>query len=223
MEKNLPHSLRNLISKLESLKTCNNQILSQIMDDVSLTAEELGRFSCFDHSAGESYGRTQLYHNGRFKIILMSWAPGDFTAIHDHGHVEWGCVWALGEATHRLYSFEDDVLMLKSTRPVMPGEREELRGKLIHMMGNSGNENILSLHIYGVNQQDTPLSAGARVFSPEKNCTFITDGPAFLDLSDDLVKGTAALPKIDPAALCDYTSVMQLRKRIRTLNPQTIH
>jgi hypothetical protein len=147
----------------------------------------------------------------------MSWAPGDFTAIHNHGHVEWGCVLALGNATHRLYSFENDILVLRSTRPVLPGTREELRGNLVHMMGNLGEENIFSLHIYGINQNQLPLSANSRVFSPEKNCTFITNGPAFLDLSNELIKETAPLPKIETAALQDYQSVMQLRKKIRQL------
>jgi hypothetical protein len=44
----------------------------------------------------------------------MSWRANDFTAIHNHGATEWGCVFFMGSATHRIYEMENDKLSLNA-------------------------------------------------------------------------------------------------------------
>ncbi|MBK8652429.1 MAG: hypothetical protein IPN20_00430 [Haliscomenobacter sp.] len=44
----------------------------------------------FDHPDADSYGRKMAYKGPNFEIMVMSWKPGDFSSIHDHGHTQWG-------------------------------------------------------------------------------------------------------------------------------------
>ena len=60
-------------------------IARQCVLDANLRAEDLTAWADFDHPVEDSYGRRLVYDGGDFEIMVMSWAPGDFSAIHDHG------------------------------------------------------------------------------------------------------------------------------------------
>lgn len=40
----------------------------------------------------------------------MSWVPGDFSAIHDHGAAQWGAVKSFGEAEHAVFIQQNGTL-----------------------------------------------------------------------------------------------------------------
>lgn len=208
----LPKAMKELIEKLTSLKDCNNKILGEIMCEIQFLPDDFLPFTHFDHPDTESYGRTLLHKDERFKIILMSWAPGDFTAIHDHGNVEWGAVYSMGNATHRLYEMRNNMLHLRSSDKILAGQTHVLAGTLIHMMGNLEMTNNISIHIYGLNKAEKDISIETKVFSPENNCIFETAGPAFLNLQPGLIYKKEVLTPIDQIALDDYWQVMNKRK-----------
>jgi cysteine dioxygenase len=215
MDTALPPAITELIAKLSSVKDCNNGILMEIMNEIAFFQEDYLSFAHFDHPETESYGRTLLYKHNRFKIILMSWAPGDFTAIHNHGNVEWGAVHSIGKATHRLYTIHNNTLFLQSSIGIPQGKTHVLSGNLIHMMGNLEKKNNISIHVYGLNSTHNDISKETKVFSPENNCIFETDGPAFLKLHPNLIHKREALTRIDPLAMDDYRQVMNKRNEIK--------
>ncbi len=93
----------------------------------------------------------------RFSLRAFLWAPGHYTAVHDHG--SWGVI---GPVTGKLeainYRREDDgsdegraVLVEKSIITIEPGETVYTLplDDGIHEVGNPTDETILSLSLYG--------------------------------------------------------------------------
>ena len=77
-----------LTRELDSLKNIDNQIVSEIVNDSKLKASDFTSYLNFEHPSTESYGRKLILDNGKYKILLMSWRPGDFTTIHNHDYTE---------------------------------------------------------------------------------------------------------------------------------------
>ena len=207
----IPSKLMHLIRILEASDSADFLFLKKAVSATKLSANDLKPFALFNHPADQSYGRHLLYESHRLKIFLMCWAPGDFTAIHDHGQTEWGCVIALGDFTHRLYYLEDEQLNLKSVEPFGEGQIACLKGDLIHMMGNAGNRNIMSLHIYGSDSANKSLAKRSRVYFPEKKKVITTNGPAFLSCPEDSILEQEYFDSIDRNALLDYLNLIKLR------------
>jgi predicted metal-dependent enzyme (double-stranded beta helix superfamily) len=176
----------------------------EIIENARFSEHEFIPFNKFDHPETESYGRNLLYETDKFKIYLMSWKPGDFTAIHNHGITEWGGVYFFGNATHRLYEMTNDKLELIQCDYFKKGDSAAICGDLIHMMGNSGNKEFTTLHIYGSNTGFSANAKDEKVFLPEHRSVFNTNGPAFLNMNEDLKKLKTFFNDIKEGTLLDY-------------------
>jgi cysteine dioxygenase len=176
----LPPSVKNLVATIQERSPANNNEIAALVKQHPIDHDELLPFNNFEHPVHESYGRRQLYAGNRFCIYLMSWCPGDFTAIHDHGTTQWGCVLALDDFAHRLYQFKNNKLVLKDDKPFLKGQTASVHSHVIHMMGNDSNENALSIHIYGTNDPGIQVAQKSRIFYPEINQMAYTQGAAYL-------------------------------------------
>ncbi len=112
MNNDLPSGIKKIALELNNSGDIDNDIVTEIVSSAKLSEKELSQYISFNHPNDESYGRKLILDSGKFKILLMSWRAGDFTAIHNHGYSEWGCVYFFGEAKHRLYEIEEDELRL---------------------------------------------------------------------------------------------------------------
>jgi predicted metal-dependent enzyme (double-stranded beta helix superfamily) len=117
----------------------------------------------------DSYARRLLHadSDGRYTVVVMTWGPGQCTAVHDHGGL-W-CVEGVvsGEMTVTQYDVRghDD-----GTATVVPGPSMSAgigsAGRLIpptdyHVLGNALAEaSSVTLHVYGGSLDD------CRVFVP---------------------------------------------------------
>ncbi|MEA3445010.1 MAG: hypothetical protein U9R19_09840, partial [Bacteroidota bacterium] len=110
MKTDLPAHFQNLILDIVGAGKMDNNLITEIVKSNKLSEKDINSFTTFNHINSESYGRKLIFDNGNFKILLMSWKAGDFTAIHNHGYTEWGCVYFFGEATNRLYEIDNDEL-----------------------------------------------------------------------------------------------------------------
>ena len=180
METHLPPSIQLLVAGIKKYAPKNNEEIATLVKQHPIDREELLPFNNFEHPANESYGRRQLYANDSFCIYLMSWCPGDFTAIHDHGTTQWGCVLALDDLAHRLFQFKENKLALKDDKPFLKGQTASVHSDVIHMMGNNSNKNALSIHIYGTNEPGKKVAQRSRIFYPEINKMAYTQGAAYL-------------------------------------------
>jgi hypothetical protein len=190
MYENLPKSLIQIIEKLQGDLSINNSKLSEIVHNAKVTEQDLSEFSEFNHNKKDSYGRRQIYKTENFGIYVMSWCKGDFTAIHSHGHSEWGAVYFLGDAVHRTYFANGNELKLMSSEIIKTGSIAAVCGDLVHAMGNLSEIPFLTLHIYGSNTYNGTITEDSRVFELNKNRIRTTVGPAFLNIADDLCKAT---------------------------------
>ena len=218
MTKTLPRSVNFIIDALNNTEVIDNTILTEIIKSAGLKEEDLLAFNGFQHPDSESYGRQQLYGNDRYKILLMSWRPGDFTAIHDHGLVQWGCIWFFGKTIHRTYEIHEGKLCLEKCDVFEAGQISMLKGELTHMMGNGSGSNIITLHIYGSDTGAAFKEGRARVFAPEDKKLYYTSGEAYLDICKQFVKQEEDFSAIDFDAMIDYVnltkSFFQKRKRL---------
>jgi cysteine dioxygenase len=212
MEHKLPASVKRLIQVIESGKPASSKELAVIVKQNMLIRDELLHLNDFDHPRHLSYGRRQLFENDTFCIYLMSWCPGDFTAIHDHGTTQWGCVLALDDFAHRLYYFKNEKLVLKDDKPFLKGQTASVYSDVIHMMGNNSRQNALSVHIYGTNEPGKKVAQHSRIFYPEINRMTITMGAAYLYHPKTCTHELQDFSHIEESTLDDYLSLVNSNK-----------
>jgi predicted metal-dependent enzyme (double-stranded beta helix superfamily) len=136
-------------------------ITARIKDDLEsfIPAEGLRLPERFRRSKPDCYSRRLLYRDPDlgFTALIMTWAPGQRTALHDHAGI-W-CVEGVVEGNMEVTRYE----LLEQVEEDLFRfvERERLAadagsaGALIpplehHVLGNPGSERVaLTLHVYG--------------------------------------------------------------------------
>jgi len=204
METVIPKCISQLVNELISHQVHTNELVSEIVASISFDRKELTKFNTFNHNPKDSYGRKLVYESERFKILVMSWLPGDFTAIHNHGYTEWGSVHFFGEATHRLYENTNGVLDVISKEQFGEGENAAVCGNLTHMMGNSGKKEFITLHIYGKDSEANKVADDAMVYLPEFQKIAKTSGTAYLNLDKSLIKSETKYNAFSDDTMSDY-------------------
>jgi len=201
--------VKSLVLDIANTACIDNILINQIVRSYRLHEDDLISYATFDHPCSESYGRRVICDHGNFKVMLMSWAPGDFTAIHNHGYTEWGCVLFFGEATHRMYNFDGNNLTLKQKDTFSSGHTAPVCGDLIHIMGNAGKTGFTTLHIYGSNCRKNNVSEDSLVFLPEFGEMATTMGSAYLNLDKSLMLSQKPFNGINKETLTDYFDLIQ--------------
>jgi cysteine dioxygenase len=209
MNSQLPDCIAKLVAGIQSVGSVDNEILSELINRADLSETALRAYNSFNHSEAESYGRSLLFENEKFKILLMSWRPNDFTAIHNHGHTDWGCVHFFGNATHRLYTENDGILELNSRDYFEEGQNAAVCGNLIHLMGNSGPKEFVTLHIYGSDTRLNAIPDDTEVFLPEFREKVATAGTAFLNMDKSLKKSETFFNSLTETTLLDYLELIK--------------
>ncbi len=184
----LPDGLRQLIRNIQFLKSqMTPAIARQCVIEANLKPEDLYPWADFDHPVEDSYGRRLVYNESDFEIMVMSWAPGDFSAIHDHGGTQWGAVQSFGEATHYVYQLDKNVLSTLAEMPFEAGTVNAVDHSLIHQMGNPGPSAFLSLHVYGGSHGSGSVTGDARLFDLFEGNIQYTDGGVFFCLPESQI------------------------------------
>lgn len=174
-------SIDELIQFLSGNKILTSAILSEKLHTLDFRPQDFLPLAQADHDIKLSYGRTKLHEADQYVIFLMTWAKGDYTAIHSHGLTEWGAVVFLGPVDHRLYTLnESGELLLASHSEIKAGTIVPVSGELIHSMGNQADSPSLSIHIYGSGQQLNTPNTTSRIYEPEKQRIRITHGEAYI-------------------------------------------
>jgi predicted metal-dependent enzyme (double-stranded beta helix superfamily) len=204
METTTPKCINQLVEELNNHLVHSNELVSEIVSSILFDRNEIEAFNTFNHNLKDSYGRKLVYDSERFKILVMSWLPGDFTAIHNHGYTEWGSVHFFGEATHRLYENTNGMLDVISKEKFEEGQNAAVCGALTHMMGNSSNKEFITLHIYGKDSAENKVADDAMVYLPEFQKIATTSGTAYLNLDKSLIKSETSYNAFSDAMISDY-------------------
>jgi cysteine dioxygenase len=145
---NLPVSIQNIINKIREKKNeMTPQLAQKILINADVKVEELKFWEDYDHPFVDSYGRRLLFADSFFEIMVMSWSPGDISAIHDHGNAQWGAVQIFGAAEHATFLVQDNSLVTISRQVMKLGKVIPVGHQLVHQMGNQTENKFLTLHV----------------------------------------------------------------------------
>jgi SAM-dependent methyltransferase/predicted metal-dependent enzyme (double-stranded beta helix superfamily) len=209
----LPNSIQFIINRLVEKDTFSSAEVRTIVLEAQVTAKDLLPWADFDHPLADSYGRQLVFQGPHFEIMVMSWAPGDFSGIHDHGFTSWGAVQVFGAAEHATFRVEGEELITLARWNMDSGDVIGVNHQLIHQMGNpTKNENFLSLHVYGTPENQENITGDARVFALEHPVIQRVDGGVFFALPEEDVKRTEKSPKPDFTTYIRY--MVELGKRM---------
>lgn len=190
----LSPGLSHLIDGLGGLAQPDSVRLFELVEAAGIGAAELECWADDNHSPRDSYGRQLVWHGGHFEVMVMTWLPGDFSAIHDHGMAEWGVVQSFGEAEHHTYRLDCLHLCHEVAQPYASGQVRLITPGLIHQMGNAGQQRFLSLHVYGCREPRPAITASARVFELDEGCIQFTNAGVFFGLPEsDILRRQAGL------------------------------
>jgi len=175
-------SLHYLVDTLCQTPDLNAAKAAQILEASNIVLDDLQEWLHLDHAAHESYGRKKIFENDDFQILLLSWLPHDYSAIHDHGSVQWGAVKAFGNIETATYILHGNELTTYNRYLIPKGQIDYVEYDLIHQMGNpSEKQSAISLHIYGKNR-----AGCVRIFElDEQKIKKVLCGGAFFGLKEN--------------------------------------
>ena len=203
---NLPHSLSRLITFIKEAVEEEGKLsplrAKELVLKAEIRTEDLMYYADFDHPLEDCYGRKLVHDGGNFEIMVMSWMPGDYSSIHNHGYTEWGVVQVFGPTHHMIYQLKDNTLSFAKRELLPPGTAIKVNNALIHQMGNATTAPYLTLHVYGCNHRDSGVTADSKGFELEKDRTIYTSGGAFFNLPEaDIDQVTEGVKASDPVFL----------------------
>lgn len=180
----LPDSLQSLIFLLSQTSNITSNRVAQSLLQANIDQVDLMDWATFDHPVTDGYGRQLVYDGGYFEIMVMSWMPGDISAIHDHGQAQWGAVQCFGGAIHTIYSLVGDKLSTEAEIPLFPSQIVQVNHSLIHQMSNCSQERFLSLHVYGCYDRQEQITGDTRIFDLLEGKIQYTNGGVFFCLPE---------------------------------------
>ena len=208
----LPRSLGEIVEQCERGAVESPEHAAQLLSAAHVEADELSEWMDFDHPVCDGYGRRAVRMGRNFELMVMSWSPGDFSAIHDHGSTQWGAVQVFGVAEHAVFKIDGDVLKTADRSLSQPGQIYLVDHDMIHQMGNPGQSRFLSLHLYGNGNASGNITGDARIFNLLDREIQFTDGGVFFALPTHRINRTIAGIAGDP--ITTQTHHAQLRDRL---------
>ena len=192
-------SVENLVKALESLGQCTPESVHGVVSECDIGIEDLEDWIDYDYPVSDSYGRKMVHDGGFFEVMVMCWRPGDYSAIHDHGKAEFGAVKIFGDVEHAIFKLEDQKFTTISRERVKSGTTLKVTPSLIHQMGNHGESNFFTLHVYGNVDLDGGITSEARIFDYSRNELLFVNGGIFYLLPESEIVHRKKLPEADYA------------------------
>ncbi|HRF39780.1 MAG TPA: hypothetical protein PK198_13400, partial [Saprospiraceae bacterium] len=84
-----PATLSHIIHTLQNSGPLRPAELRRLVLEAQVKQEDLLPWADFEHPVADSYGRKLAYKEDHFEIMVMSWLPGDFSSLHDHGFTQY--------------------------------------------------------------------------------------------------------------------------------------
>ncbi len=208
-----------LSKKLEKLKVLIENEINQeeditahrikaIVERANVSEEDLAPYADFDHPVEDGYGRKMIYDGGKFEIMAMSWNPGHYSSIHNHGYTQWGIVQVFGNVHHFIYQNKNDKLSFAKKEILTKGSIIKVVNAMIHQMGNPSTERYMTLHVYGCNTKSSDVTADAKNYDLEFKRINHTTGGAFLNLPEDQIYDFLPCPKPTDDVFVNYAKLM---------------
>ena len=190
-------TLEGLIGSLENLSEFNLESVYEAVSRSTVGFRDLEKWIDYDYPGSDSYGRKMVHDGGFFEVMVMCWKSGDYSAIHDHGKAEFGVVKVFGDTEHAAFKIVNQKLITLGRTTIEAGTTLEVAPALIHQMGNPGDSNFFSLHIYVNQTAEGNITGGSRIYDYSRNAILRVDGGAFYLLPESEIKSREPLPEAD--------------------------
>ena len=123
----------------------------RVVSRLRVTPGELTRYQ---HWSPERYTRTKFYQGERFEILVLCWAEGQVSPIHDHANSICTMVVLEGAAVTTMFEVagagDNRALVEESTSTLPPGAITTVFGGDIHRVGNPAGSGtrLVTIHFY---------------------------------------------------------------------------
>jgi predicted metal-dependent enzyme (double-stranded beta helix superfamily) len=182
--------------------------VAEYVQEAAIEEADLMPYADYDHPVSDGYGRQMVVESAHYEIMVMSWAPGNFSAVHDHGYTNWGAVQVFGHVQHHTFAVKHDVFTITRKEILANKTIIKVNHPLIHQMGNVTSSPYLTLHVYGNNDHTGNITADARIFELELGLIKHTSGGAFFNLPDEKVYDIGQMPEIDQQTFVHQASIL---------------
>jgi len=200
--------IKKIVDAIGNQKHIDNNWLVSFLQRIDIKAESLSKYQDFKHDIDKSYGRKVVYEGSNFIVYIMSWAPGDFTAIHSHGFSDWGSVVFFADTNHRLYHAEGQKITLTGKSIIPKGSVVPVTGDFVHAMGNLTDTPFITLHIYGSDKAMSNANDFSLVYEIEKKQIQTTSGAAYINISENFSKKTVHGLQTNVETMVDYLKII---------------
>lgn len=208
----LPETLETLKTLIENAINRGDKItpgrIKELVELAQVREEDLLPYADFDHPLEDGYGRKMVYLGENFEIMVMSWNPGDYSSIHNHGYTQWGIVKVFGNAHHFIYKNKDGQLSFAKREILTKGTITKVVNATIHQMGNPSTGKYMTLHIYGCNSCKGEITNDAKNYELEFNRVNHTTGGAFFNLPEDQIYDFEPSPTPTDAVFINYAKLL---------------
>ncbi len=177
----------SIVNALEKGERITSGLIKRMVEKIQVKEEDLEPYADFDHPLEDGYGRKMIYKGGEFEIMAMSWNPGHYSSIHNHGYMQWGVVQVFGNAHHFTYKNKNGELIFVKKEILTKGTITQVVNATIHQMGNPSTRNYMTLHIYGGSGKEGKITADAKNYELEFDRINHTTGGAFFNLPKDQI------------------------------------
>ena len=208
MEKLTP-GLQRLVDSIERQQEhVSVKLAAKLMEDAQITEEDVLPWANYTHPTKEGYGRKLAYHTDKFEVMVMTWNPGDYSCVHDHGYTQWGAVKVFGDVMHQSYSNTGGVFKLSSKEILQRGSITKVNNALIHQMGNATTKPYLTLHMYGANEPHEIVTADMKVYEIETGLIRNTNGGAFFNLTDEEAPVIGTIESVETETFVNQAAIL---------------
>jgi predicted metal-dependent enzyme (double-stranded beta helix superfamily) len=194
---NITPGLSRLIDLIDANGEMTMSKIAAYVKTADIIEEDLMPYADFDHPKENGYGRQLVIEGDHYEIMVMSWNPGDFSAVHNHGHTSWGAVQVFGPVLHHTFAIIKEHFTLTKKEILATGSIVKVNNPLIHQMGNVTSDPYLTLHVYGDYECVGNVTADARIYEVETGLIKHTTGGAFFNLPADRIYDVEPMPEID--------------------------
>lgn len=124
------------------------------------------------YSSSVYYEKEILLVTEEIEVIVSGWRPGNNCYPHDHDQAECFVFVLNGCVENTLLDFDNGKLNIINKTAKQCGDNLYLGAGIIHYMQNTGNENLICLHVY------TPGISEMRVFDDQHKTIYTLSGEA---------------------------------------------
>lgn len=124
-------------------KKKNLKLATHFVKDLNLENIDISKYINFDE---KTYKRNKVLENEHISIMILCWAPGQKSPIHNHPNQ--GCIMKIikGTLEEELFNINnmDSTINIHTKNKVTYIDNTEF----IHKISNNSKKNVISLHCY---------------------------------------------------------------------------